>query len=455
MLSVTSFGLFLILISQTSVTVALPALSAHFGASADVADWFLVAFMLAGTAPILIFGRLSDMLGRKRIYLSGMFAFMVASVLAALAPSVELFITARVLQGISAATIVANTSALIADVFPAPRLAHAISINLTAVGVCNTAGPAIGGLLISGFGWQSLFLVNLPFGILAFVLGLRFLPPRPVSTGTPERFDTAGAVLSAVAVLLILYAVSRGSDGGHATVIIGAAGAVALLAFVVVETKVAHPLVDLALVRDVRRSCAYGAVFFVGFAWTGGALMVALQQQIVAQRNPAEAGVVVTVMALAMIVATPVAGRMASVWSPRTLSTIGGGLIAAGLFSLALTSARTSLVVAASALVLVGIGIGLFTAPNTTAIMETVPPGRRTVANAVRSVMFNTAQAVSTALTLAVVAGSGIASYAVHSAEPAVVRGFSLAFLLCAVAAVIGAFFGVARGGPWRAASTS
>lgn len=451
-LAVTSLGLMLILINGTSVNVALPTLSADFDASPATADWFLVAFMLANTASILVFGRISDMIGRKRIYLWGLAAFMVLSVLAVLAPNAGTFILIRALQGVSAATIVANTSALVADAFPPRRLAYGLSLNLTAAAVANTLGPAIGGVLVSAFGWPSVFLVNVPFGIAALVLGLRFLPAGNHRI-RGERFDYAGAVLSAAGLAAILYAVNRVSSSGPGDpwvwIVLGA-GAVLIAAFVIVERRVEHPLVDVALVSDRRRALAYSSAFFNSFSRAGVVVLVVLHQQIVGGRSAAESGVIIMVMALAMVVASPLAGRLSTVLTVRTLAAVGGAQLVLGLVGLAFFSTGAEVLPVMLWLALVGLGIGIFTTPNTAAIMHGVQPARRTVANAVRSMLYNSAAALGTSVSLLMITSSGIGSYAVQDASPAVELGFSVAMLVLAASAVLALVCALARGGPWR-----
>jgi EmrB/QacA subfamily drug resistance transporter len=448
---VTSFGLLLMLVNNTSVNVALPELSMDFHATTSVAGWFLLAYMLANTASILVFGRISDMFGRKRIYLWGMTAFMVASLLAAFAPTAEIFIALRVLQGVAAATIVSNTTAIVADAFPPSKLTHALSINLTAAAVGNTIGPAVGGLLVSTFGWQSVFLVNVPFGVVAAVLGIKTIPDHRCAPtkGRKERFDIAGALLSVAALALILYSLDRMSSHGFGdplALTVALVGLLLLAAFVLVEFRVRDPLVDMLLFGSVKRSCAYVATFFSSFARAGVTLLVVLHQQMVCGRTAAEAGLVVMVMAVAMMFATPCVGWLSAVFAPTTVLGVGGGLLVGGLIGIAFTPPDASLLLTSLWLVLAGAGIGLFTAPNTAAIMADVPARRRTVANAVRSMLFNTAQAVSTSVCLLLVAMSGIENFAVKTDSPTVTRAFTVAYLICAATAALAVLFSMVRG---------
>ncbi|GAA4675697.1 MFS transporter [Frondihabitans cladoniiphilus] len=453
-LAVTTLGLALVLLNQSSVNVALPSMSGYFHAGAGTADWFLLSFMIATTASILVFGRISDLIGRKPLYLTGLSVFALASAACVFAPNSLTFIVIRVLQGIAGAVVITNSTALIADAFPADKLAGALGINLSAAAVANTVGPAIGGVLVTAFDWQAVFLVNLPFGIAAVVLGIRILPNprRAVSDGPRDRFDYFGAALSALGLTALLFGVDRLSVADSSPVVVVVpliAGVLLLAGFVVVETRVRHPLVDVALVKDWARGCAYGAAFFNSFSRAGVTLLVVLHAQIVGGSSPAEAGLVVMVMAFAMSVASPLAGRLASRVPARTVSSVGGVLLVIGLVGLALLLDGPTWVTTVL-LAVVGVGIGLFTTPNTTSIMSGVAPDRRAVANAVRSVLYNSAQALGTTVSLLIVTVAGVASYAENTGSGAVQTGFAVALGATAVSAALAVVLSIARGGSWR-----
>ncbi|MCW2603461.1 MAG: Drug resistance transporter, EmrB/QacA subfamily [Pseudonocardiales bacterium] len=453
-LGVTTLGLMFVIINASSVNVALPSMSEDFDVRPQTADWFLLAFMLANTAAILSFGRISDMLGRKRIYLWGLAAFVVLSVLAAFAPTAGTLIALRVLQGIAAATTVTNTAALIADAFPSHLLAYGLSLNLTAAAVGNSIGPTVGGFLITLFGWQAIFLINVPFGVAAVALGMRVLPADRARAGPRDRFDFLGAVLSAAGLAAVLYGVNQisGHGIGDPRVALWLGSGAALLAgFVVAEMRSSHPLVDIALVRTFSRACAYGAAYFNSFSRAGLVILVVLQQQIVGHRSAAEAGFVIMVMAIAMMVAAPVSGRLSNIYTARTLSFLGAAGLVIGCAGLMLSVGSRSLVWVSIWLLLAGAGIGLFTTPNSTAIMSGIAPNRRATANAIRSVLFNSGQAIGTTIALLLVAGSGVESYADQVDSPQIRAGFQAGYAVFLGSAVIAMVLAVSRGGPWRA----
>jgi EmrB/QacA subfamily drug resistance transporter len=454
-LAVTTLGLFLIMLNSSSVNVALPEISGALHAPTGVADWFLLGFMVANTASILVFGRLSDLLGRRRIYLAGMSVFVLASIAAAFAPTAAILIALRVLQGVAGATIVTNSTALLADAFPKERLAGALGVNISAAAVANTIGPTIGGLLVESFGWQAVFLVNVPFGIASVLLGMRVIPHGAPVAPTREPFHLLGAVLSVSGLTLVLVAVSRLQEDSITDPVLAGtfvAGIGLLVWFVLVSLRTSHPLIDVRLVLDRARGFAYGAAFFNSFSRAGVVVLVVLFEQMVGGTGATAAGLVVMSLAVGMAVASPIAGRLTGRFSARTLSSAGGLLLTGSLAALTVTLPAGSIPLTVVLLLLAGLGVGVFTAPNTSSIMHGVAPSRRAVANAVRSVLFNSAQVLGTTVTLLLVTASGVSSYAVTDASPGLIGWFRVALGVLAASAAVSVVLSFARGGSWRAA---
>jgi EmrB/QacA subfamily drug resistance transporter len=452
-LGVTTLGLFLIMLNSSSVNVALPQVSAALHASTETADWFLLGFMVANTSAILIFGRLSDLLGRRRIYLIGMSVFVLVSIAAAFAPDAAVLIALRVLQGIAGATIITNSTALLADVFRADRLPWALGINISAAAVASTIGPSVGGLLVDSFGWRAVFLVNVPFGIASLLLGLRAIPVDRAMRGVrhvTDRFDVLGAILSVSGLSLVLIAVSLVQDSpGPIVAVAFAVGLVLLGLFVAVEVRSPSPLMDVRLVLSRARGYAYGAAFFNSFCRAGVVVAVVLEEQMIHGTSAAVAGLVVMGLAGGMALASPVAGHLTGRLSARTLSSAGGLITALAIGDLAIRLQRASLPETVAVLFVAGVGIGAFTAPNTSSIMGGIEQSRRAVANAIRSVLFNSAQVLGTSVTLLLVSASGITTYADQTTAPSTVTWFRIAYLVLALCAFVSTVASVARGGAW------
>jgi EmrB/QacA subfamily drug resistance transporter len=458
-LSVTSLGNLLVFTNTTSVNVALPAISADLAVSAATADWFLLSFMVSMTMFVMVFGRISDILGRRRLYLGGLVVMTLASVAAALAQEPGMLIAMRLLQGVAAASIITNANAQVADAFPPRLLATGLSVNVMMASVASVLGPGLGGVLVSAWGWRSLFLVNVPFGMLGVLLGAKLLRSSHANDTARERFDIAGAAISAAGLAALLLGINRSSVWGWADprvfLLIGSS----LLAFVIfamVERKVAHPLVDVSLIHDRSRGLAYCTALLMSLAQSGVVVMVALHEQLVRHASAAAAGLAAVPVALALAVFSPVGAQLSRLLSARSVSSLGAACATAGYAMLAWyfggTTAHGPLV---AALVLIGGGVGIFTSPNTASIMAEVPPSRRGIANGVRSALYNGGQALGTALTLLTIGhwlgrqhGAGYNTLPIDPA--AVVPGFRVAATLLAVCSLAAVVSSLGRGGPWR-----
>lgn len=448
-LIVTTLGLFTVIVVGAAVVVALPAMSRHFGVSAATANWFVLAFMLGNASSILVCGRVSDLLGRRRVYLVGILAFVIVSVLIVFAPNAGILIALRALQGIAAATTVTNSAALVADAFPANRVGLALGLNLTASATANTLGPAVGGTLTTAFGWEYIFLIGVPFGFAALFLGARCLSESRGIRAAREPFDYAGAALSSLGLAALIFGVTQVSVSGWLNPIVIVSltlGAAALAAFVIIESCVASPLVDLTLIKSAVRACAYSAAFFSSFSRAGALSLIALQLQIVSGRTPAEASLAIGAMALLTVIGAPISGRMSSsLRGAQYLSRIGALLTALGLTGFVFGWGADSLPAVVSWSALLGFGVGLFTPPNTTIIMSGVSTDRLSTANAVRSMLFNTAQALGTTVSLLILSAAGLHTYAEVVTDTHIVTGFQVGFAVLLLSALCSLTLSFAR----------
>ncbi|MFC9557708.1 DHA2 family efflux MFS transporter permease subunit [Rhodococcus sp. NPDC056960] len=399
-------GGFLAGVNTSAINVALPSISRHFDASASGASWTLLSYMLVTTVLVFVFGRVADMIDRRRLYQACIAVLTAASLLCALASSIEWLIVFRCMQAVGAAALLCNITALITDAFPVNRLATALGINTTIAALAQVVGPALGGALTSGFGWRAVFWFNVPVGLIALTwAGLR-LPPDPAHSET-EPFDYLGAVLSVLALGGLILALSEGGALGWTSFPV-LAGLVPFVIFtplfLIVQARRRHPLLDLDLFAGRTLSMAYLALFFMTMAYFAVVLLMSLYLQAAADMPPYQAGLQVLSVAVAMAATAPVAGRLLNHCSARALSSAGLVVTAAGLFALsALIEPSMNSVALAACLMAVGAGVGLFTTPNTKSIMGSVSTHRRGIANGVRQTAQNAGYALSTALALAVV----------------------------------------------------
>lgn len=414
LLSVTGLGAFLTSVNTSTLSVALPVVSRHFHATATEASWILLSYMLVNTVLILAFGRLADIIGRRALYLAGLGLFTLASLGSGLAPSADALIALRVLQAMGGASIITNTTALLTDAFPRRLLSTGLGLNVALVSTAQVCGPVFGGLFASTLGWRWVFWFNVPFGMVGLcwaAVTLRRMPAR----ASREPFDLLGAGLSFVMVGTLVVALSEGGALGWTTAPVLVAAccfAVVTPVFFWTQRRRAHPLVDLGLFEDRERAMAYLATFLNSVTRYAVVVLVALYVQAVHGTNAFQAGLQVLTVALGMTVASPVAGRLAIRVPARVISTSGLSLTSVSLALLAaVIGPTTSGALLASLLGMVGIGSGLFLTPNTSAIMASVAPHRRGIANGLRSMLQNASMVVSTALSLAIVT-SGLSSQA-------------------------------------------
>jgi EmrB/QacA subfamily drug resistance transporter len=279
-------------LNNSSLNIALPPIVRHFDASAFEASWILLSFQLTNTVLMIIFGRLADVLGRRRMYLTGVALFTTASVLAGFAPHVWVLVACRVLQATAGAMLITNSAALITTAFPRRMLGQALGIYMASFSLAQLLGPTVGGILTTELGWRWTFWFNAPFGVICLLWGLRVLAKIP-RTGEPFRLDIAGNLV----VLLGLGGLLLGlSEVGHLgwrspLVVIGLAGfVVAVPLFLLIETRSRDPVVDLAVFREPVVGLGVLAGFLATMSRFAVVLLMGLYFQAVQGDTPTEAG---------------------------------------------------------------------------------------------------------------------------------------------------------------------
>lgn len=459
-LSVTGLGVMLTLLNVGTLNVALPVVAKHFHASAITANWILLSYMLFNTIFILIFGRLADMFGRRRLYILGLSVFTVVSLLIGLAPNIWVLLSLRVVQAAGGAIVITNTTPLLTDAFPEKLLSKGLGLNVLISSVAQLAGPLIGGFFATTLGWQWVFWFNVPFGIVGVVWALFTLRSTP-TRASRERFDTAGNILIFIALGGAILALSEGSTLGwtHPVVLAGLAAFVVFTPiFLRVEWTSQSPLMNLHLFGQRRYAMAYTAAFLNAFARTAVVLLMALYYQTLNHDTAFTAGLAVLPVTLGMIILSPIAGSLASRWDARLLSSVGLALSGVGvLILMVIIGANGSTVAASIGMFLVGGGSALFMTPNTSSIMTTIDKAHRGSANGLRSMLQNMGQVVSTALSLMIVTAalppslqqaiySGNNAVVPHAYMGLVVDGFRAALLAMLVATILGIFASLSRG---------
>src|SRR5574340_208912 len=291
-------GFFMILVDSTIVAVANPAIMASLHTDINNVIWVTSAYLLAYAVPLLITGRLGDRFGPKRLYLTGLTLFTAASLWCGLSGTVSMLIVARVVQGLGAALMTPQTMAIITRIFPPDRRGTAMGLWGAVAGVATLVGPLAGGVLVDNLGWEWIFIVNVPVGVVAFVFAARVVPVLPTH---PHRFDIPGVFLSAAGMFCLVFGIQEGNSyNWSAGVWLLVAAGVALLAgFVWYQGRNRNePLVPLALFRDRNFSLANIAISAMGFAITAMMLPLMFYAQAVRGLTPTQSALLLVPMAV-------------------------------------------------------------------------------------------------------------------------------------------------------------
>ena len=367
-------GFFMILVDSTIVTVATPAIMAAFGADVDTVVWVTSAYLLAYVCPLLITGRLGDRFGPKRVYLAGLTVFTLASLWCGLTGSIAGLIAARAVQGLGAAMLSPQTMAVITRLFPADQRGRAMSLWGAVAGVAVLVGPIAGGLLVDGLGWEWIFFVNVPIGVVGFVLAWRRVPVFATSV---RRFDLLGVALSAVGLFLLVFGLQEGQAlgwGAAAWGLIGG-GVAVLVGFVAWQARgTAQPLVPLRLFGDRNFSLANAAITAVGFGVTAQAFPITLYAQGVRGLSPTGAALLLAPSAIISTALAPYVGRLTDRAHPRWIAAIGLSAFSLGLLGLAAAMRpETPTWVLLVPIALMGVGSGFMWSPIGTAATRNLP----------------------------------------------------------------------------------
>jgi len=451
-LGASCFGLFMVMLDNTVVNVALPSIQRELGATVPGLAMVLDAYILVFASLLLTAGSLGDRFGRRRVFRAGLVVFTASSALCGLAPTLPALVGGRALQAVGAAALLPSSLAILAAAFPDPReRVQAIGLWSGVSAMALAAGPVVGGLLTDALGWRWVFYVNLPVGVAAFVVAGRVVAEsRNPAAG---RLDLPGLLLGSLglgAVTLGLIESDQRGWGSPEIVALLAAGVALLAAFGVTEARRKDPMVSPRLFRDRAFSAANGVVLLAGFALLGFVFFNTLYFQAVQGWSPLQAGLRSLPNTLAVVVSAPLAGRLASRYGYRVPVTAGLLLAAAALWALTGIEVGTPYSQLWWKLAMLGAGLGLSISPATAAGVAAMPGTQAGVASAV----IQTSRQVGGALGVAVL-GAVAAAHdggATPDADPAAfLAGVHAAYLVAGAAVAAGALAAVLFLRPRRA----
>ena len=442
------------------VNIGLPSIARAFGTSlTGTLEWIVIGYLVVIGALLLTFGRLSDMIGRSPIWITGLVIFTVGSAVCGAAPSLGLLIGARALQAVGGALILSTSAAILSNAVPATQRGHALGWGALSIALGASAGPTIGGLLTTLGTWRWIFYVNIPIGLVAIIGTLRLIPPAVGRN--QEKFDPWGAMLLAIALAALTLGLSFGQEWGWTSArVLGTLGigVASLAAGALVEVHSTHPIIDLRLFRNrvftsavVSLLCSMLALFAVGFLFP-------FYFEQLQGLPPERTGLLLTPFPLAMAIVSPGAGALSDRVGSRWLAPLALAITTAALLLLTQLDATSPMSEIWWRLGLAGAGLGLFQSPNTRSLMSAAPESQQGMASGVFATARITGQALSVAVAGAVFAtlGGAAAASALAAApaadagrpalEAAFLRAFHAAFVTCAAFAALGALAALVRG---------
>jgi EmrB/QacA subfamily drug resistance transporter len=429
-------------IDATVVNLALPALGRGLHADLAALQWTITAYTLTLASFILLGGSLGDRFGRRRVFVIGTIWFAAASLLCGAAPTIGVLIAARALQGVGGALLVPGSLAMIQASFHPDDRYRAIGAWSGLGGVATAIGPFLGGWLIGSFSWRWVFLINVPVAVVVVVVAQRHLPETR-DARSDGRIDVTGALLGALGLGGVTYALieAPGSGAGSPKVLAAAAvGILGLLAFVLVERRERHPMLDLRLFRSQQFSAANVVTFVVYGAFGGAFLLLAVELQVVAGYSPLQAGVSMLPITVLMLLFSSRAGRLSARIGPRLPMSLGPLVCAAGLLlTLRIGPDASYLRDVLPGVALFGAGLALMVAPLTATVLAAVEDRHAGVASGVNNAVARAAGLIAVSA-LPAVAGLTGDDYADPVAlDAGFTRGIVVAAALLVVGAVIAA----------------
>lgn len=354
----------------SSINLALPAIAKEFKIDAVILTWIPTAYLLASGVCLVPFGRLADLYGRKKIFGLGMVAFTLSSLLCAVASSALQLIVFRMFQGIGSAMIFSTGLAILTSVFSPQERGKVLGVSVAAVYAGLSLGPVLGGLLTQHFTWRSVFLANIPFGVVILILVLWRLKEE-WAEAKGEAFDLRGSIIYGAGITGFIGGISLlPSSEGLALMVVGAA---ALWGFVKWEMRTKSPVFPVDLFTSNRVFAFSSLAAFINYSATFAlTFLLSLYLQHIKGLAPRDAGLILIFQPIVMAACSPVAGWLSDKIEPRVVATAGMGLTTLGLIPFIFLNQDSSIAYLISGLVILGIGFGLFSSPNTNAIMGSV-----------------------------------------------------------------------------------
>ncbi|WP_438433011.1 MFS transporter [Gorillibacterium sp. sgz500922] len=372
------------------VNIALPNLAKSLGISIAQVEWVTTSYLMAICALILFFGKLGDIVGKIRIFKLGTILFIVGSLFCGLSGSLSLLVASRVFQAVGASMTMANSQGIVTDIFPSSERGKALGLVGTFVSLGSIAGPSLGGVLVSSLGWESIFWVNVPIGLIALAFGWKFLPPDYVKT--KARIDVSGSLLFSFFILAFFAGILLGQQRGYGDPWILASLALAVVAFGIflrVEWTKSEPLLHLPLFKNPLFSISILCGFLVFVANFCFNIIAPFYAQGILGMSPSQAGLLLMLFPIMMVIVAPVSGALSDKIGSELLTFAGLLVMVIAQFGLASLHGGSPVPLVGLWIAMLGIGSGLFQSPNNSLVMSRIDRTQLGLAGSVNSLVRN------------------------------------------------------------------
>lgn len=398
--SVVALGTFVSTLTSSIVNVALPMITAALKSDIPTAQWVVTAYLLIITSLLPLLGRLGDVWGHRRVYGMGFVGFILGSLLCSISVSMAMLIASRLIQALGAAALMSNSMAIVTRNFPAADRGKALGMTGTVVALGTLTGPSIGGVLAGMLGWNAIFWINIPFCLLGLA-GVKLVLPVD-EAAKQEKIDYFGAFLFSVGMILFLLVIGGGLEGAMTKLAGTAAALIAFYLFIRQEKRIEHPVIDLALFKNrvfVMGNVAGVLAFMAMFTNT---ILLPFYLHDIKALAPTQTGMVMSAFPVVMAVVAPVSGMLSDKVGPNILTTLGLCLIMSGLGWTAYLQPDSALWMVVFSQMVIGLGSGIFQAPNNSSIMGAVPVRQLGVAGGINALARNFGMAAGIAAAVAV-----------------------------------------------------
>ncbi|TGE38007.1 DHA2 family efflux MFS transporter permease subunit [Desulfosporosinus fructosivorans] len=446
-LATVAVGTFMATLDSSIVNVALPTISGQLNSNLSTLQWVVTAYLLTITSLLPVFGRLADLVGRKKVFAIGFLVFILGSALCGLAQNIWFLVGTRVFQAVGAAMLMSNSAAIITSIFPPKERGKALGLTGTVVALGSLTGPALGGILIGLAGWRSIFYINIPIGLIGFAAVLLILP-MDVPSKEKESFDFLGALTFTFGMIFVLLGITNGEDWGWSSLPVLLSlvlGTALLVLFLLTERKVEHPMIDLSLFRNrpfLIGNLSGGLSFVAMFANT---MILPFYLQGVLNYQPKQVGMILMIFPIVMALVAPISGHASDKFGPMVLTTSGLVITGLGLFYFSTLSATASFYHILPGSMLMGLGSGMFQSPNNSSVMSSVPPQKLGIAGGINSLVRNLGMVTGIAWSVALFEAMGGVTMPKSGQVNAFMSAYHAVMLVGMVIAFVAAFISFNR----------